>query len=101
MTTGSAANIKMVLVWLEHLCQAFEVESTHLAWGAELRSAESSTGEVSLYTLADRQIVESTGNEWEWQCRGLYQGETGSGWLPEKEVRDGFDSIQLDVFHAL
>ena len=59
--------------------------------------ADTSTVAVPLYTLTDPQAVGSTGNGWEWQYRGLYQGGTESEWLPEGEVRDSLNSLQLDV----
>ena len=99
--TVSAANIKTFHLRPERLRHAFEDEFAHLAWGADLGLADTSTVAVPLYTLTDRQAIESTGSGWEWQYRGLYQSGTESEWLPEEEVRDSFTPLQLDVFHAL
>ena len=99
--TVSAAHVKTFYLRPEHLRHAFEDEFAHLAWGADLELAHTSTGAVPLYTLTDRQSVGSTGNGCEWQYRGLCQGGTESECLPEEDVRDSFTPLQLDVFHAL
>ena len=99
--TVSAAYIKAFYLRPEHLRHAFEDEFAHLAWGADLGLADTSTVAVPLYMLTDRQAVGSTGNGAEYQYRGLYQGGTESEWLPEEEVRDSFTRLRLDVFHAL
>ena len=62
MRTVSAAHIKAFYLRPEHVRRAFEDEFAHLAWGSDLRLADTSTEAVPLYTLTDRQAVGSTGN---------------------------------------
>ena len=62
-----AANIKVFHERPERLRHDSEEEFAHIAWGADLGLAGTSTVAVSLYTLTDRHAVEGPAGAWEWQ----------------------------------
>lgn len=72
----SAANAKIFCARLERLGHAFGDVFAHLAWGADLELARTSTIAVPPYTLTDRRTAGTSRDVWEWQSRGRYRTGT-------------------------
>ena len=97
----STANVKPFYLREKRLRHQFEDEFSHMAWGADLGLADVSVAATPLYTLLDRKAVRKPNESWKWELRGRFQDGTESEWIDEKEAKDSFTPLQLDVFHAL
>lgn len=97
----STSSLKPFYLREERLRHEFEDEFSHVAWGADLGLIDASVAATPLYTLLDRRAVSNPNDSWSWEYRSRFQDGTESGWVDEKEVKDSFTSLQLDVFHAL
>ena len=98
---ASAANIKMFHLRPDDLCHDFENEFAHLTWGVGFGLAEPLILPSRMYTPIDRNAMMGQGNAWKWRHKGRFVDGMESQWLSEKETRDSFPLLQLDVFNAL